>query len=309
MLASFVIPCYNAERTIQRTLLSALNSSVTEIELIVVDDASTDRSTEIVDHVASRHDRVRLIRQSVNRGPSSCRNVGIEHARGWWLSILDADDWVAPERLETLVGYAEAAKLDLIADNQWIVNQRGELQRKRFKSFDSFGEFQQNGTVDVNLHSVIRNRGVGITKPLIRRSFLIENQIRYRHEFKYGEDYRLIFDLVRSGARFGLVDKTLYYAEIGDASLTSDRVAMFNGMIDVLTDVRKSLSRHHDFAMIREIDSAIKQCKYTVSYGAVVDPLKRGRVIAAINALLKNPTVALQLPRRLFENTSKVFPA
>ncbi|MGH3264482.1 MAG: glycosyltransferase family 2 protein [Trebonia sp.] len=94
---SAVIPAYNAARTIARTLDSALTQSLPDIEVVVVDDGSADRTREIVESVGDP--RVRLVSQP-NAGVATARNTGISHARGDWVAFLDSDDVWLPHKLE-----------------------------------------------------------------------------------------------------------------------------------------------------------------------------------------------------------------
>lgn len=95
-LVSIIIPAYNASRYIREALESALRQTQKNVEIIVVDDGSTDNTIE---YIQSYGDRVRLIEQS-NKGAASARNLGAKEARGLWLAFLDADDVWAPEKLE-----------------------------------------------------------------------------------------------------------------------------------------------------------------------------------------------------------------
>jgi glycosyltransferase involved in cell wall biosynthesis len=99
---SVVIPAYNAEKTIRNAIDSVLEQTVSDLELIVVDDASTDGTVRAVEAV---HDpRVRLFRSPRNSGPSAARNTGVKLAKGRWVAFLDADDEWVPDRLGHLVG-------------------------------------------------------------------------------------------------------------------------------------------------------------------------------------------------------------
>lgn len=296
LLTTFLIPCFNGRSTIERAVRSALDSTVHDVEVIVVDDASTDGSVEVARAIVDS--RVRVLPQTVNRGPSSCRNLGIEAAEGEWLAILDADDWVAPERLERLLSIATSAGLEMVADNQWVVNEQGEKIRQRFSSSNRLGVPNDQGFTLLDLATVIEKTGVGILQPLIRRQLLLDSTVRYRPNFKYGEDYHLVFDLVRAGARFGFVDEPLYYAELIEGSLTSNRVAMYGGMIDVLKSVREELSGNDASPLRARVDQAIANCRRTIVYGAVIDPLKERRFGKAFAALLKHPSFFTQLPGR-----------
>ncbi|MDX2215597.1 MAG: glycosyltransferase family A protein [Oculatellaceae cyanobacterium bins.114] len=96
-LVSILIPCYNAERWLVTTLKSALNQTWQNLEVIVVDDGSCDRSLEIVHSFVST--KVQVIQQA-NQGASSARNRALEIAQGEWIQYLDADDLLSPDKIE-----------------------------------------------------------------------------------------------------------------------------------------------------------------------------------------------------------------
>jgi glycosyltransferase involved in cell wall biosynthesis len=101
-LVSVVIPVYNGERFIGGTLASALAQTYRPLEVVVVDDGSTDRTADIIEDVAARDSRVRFFR-SKNSGPAAARNFGISQARGTLISMLDADDLWHPEKISRQV--------------------------------------------------------------------------------------------------------------------------------------------------------------------------------------------------------------
>jgi glycosyltransferase involved in cell wall biosynthesis len=98
-LISIIIPAYNAERFIGRTLSSALNQTFKDIEVIVVNDGSTDKTQFIAEKFAVSDKRVRLL-NTMNRGVAMARNFGIENARGAYVAFLDADDLWHPTKIE-----------------------------------------------------------------------------------------------------------------------------------------------------------------------------------------------------------------
>lgn len=116
-VVSVVIPAYNAEKTIGNAIDSVLEQTMSDLEVIVVDDASTDGTVHVVE--AAGDPRVRLLRGPRNCGPAVARNLGVKRATGRWVTFLDADDEYVPSRLE---GLLEAAAGDcdcFVAD--WIV--------------------------------------------------------------------------------------------------------------------------------------------------------------------------------------------
>lgn len=110
---SVVIPCKDAEPYIEAAVRSALNQSVRDIEVIVVDDGSTDGSRDIVSGLASRDRRV-VVLDGEQRGPGAARNRGVERARGAFLAFIDADDVMLPGALESMLTAARQSGSDVV---------------------------------------------------------------------------------------------------------------------------------------------------------------------------------------------------
>lgn len=108
-LISVIVPAYNAEQTIDKCLKSVLGGAYTQVEIIVVNDGSTDRTREIVTQLAETDSRIKLINQE-NTGVAGARNTGLRNATGKYIAWCDADDWVEPDWLESL--YAHITKYD-----------------------------------------------------------------------------------------------------------------------------------------------------------------------------------------------------
>lgn len=100
-LVSIVTPCYNAGEFIRETIESVLAQSYTNWEMLIVDDCSTDKSSEIIKHYVNKDSRIRYFRTSTASGsPSLPRNIAIDHSKGDYIAFLDADDIWMPEKLE-----------------------------------------------------------------------------------------------------------------------------------------------------------------------------------------------------------------
>lgn len=115
---SIVVPVYNAMRTIEATVVSALAQTYRNTEVIIVDDGSTDDSARFAEMQAARDPRVKVIRRD-NSGVATARNVGIAAATGQWVAPLDADDIWHPEKIERQVRVATAARLPLSFIYTW----------------------------------------------------------------------------------------------------------------------------------------------------------------------------------------------
>ncbi len=101
-LISIIIPSYNREHIILRAVKSILNQTYQNIELIIVDDCSTDKTTLLIREIMKKDSRVQLLVNEKNRGPNYTRNSGIRHSKGKYISLLDSDDEWVPNTVEIL---------------------------------------------------------------------------------------------------------------------------------------------------------------------------------------------------------------
>lgn len=108
LTVSVVVPVYNVEKYVEKCLMSLESQSYKQIEIIVVDDGSTDKSGEICEKIAARDERVRVFRKQ-NGGLSSARNYGIKKARGEYICLVDSDDFVKEDFVAKMVGALDDA--------------------------------------------------------------------------------------------------------------------------------------------------------------------------------------------------------
>lgn len=112
-LLSVIIPCYNVEAFLEEAVVSVINSGVPDMEIILINDGSTDRTDDICRALASQYMVITYIAQS-NAGPSAARNAGLAVARGKWLTFVDADDMVVSRNLADLLNMAIEYNADII---------------------------------------------------------------------------------------------------------------------------------------------------------------------------------------------------
>lgn len=113
LLVSVLIPVYNVSRYLPQCLDSVISQTYRRLEIIIIDDGSTDDSGSICDRYAERDDRIHVI-HSGNRGLSAARNLGLENASGQYVSFLDSDDWIEPHTIETLMNAALLTGADIV---------------------------------------------------------------------------------------------------------------------------------------------------------------------------------------------------
>ena len=106
---SVVIPVYNSEKYLGQCLNSVLGQSLHDIEVICVDDGSTDNSASVIQERMKEDSRLKIVRHGVNKGVGAARNTGVEAAEGEWIYFLDSDDWVDSDYLEVMLREASAS--------------------------------------------------------------------------------------------------------------------------------------------------------------------------------------------------------
>lgn len=128
VLVSILIPAYNAEKSISYALNSCLLQTYPHLEVLVLDDASTDNTLVILQ--TFKDERIRIIRHRQNRGVAASRNTLLEEARGEYIAWLDADDTMLPERVDRQLAYMQANPAADIAGT-WVVTELPHLPQKK----------------------------------------------------------------------------------------------------------------------------------------------------------------------------------
>ncbi len=292
---SIVIPAYNAAATLAHTLDSALQQTEQSLEVLVVDDASTDTTAGIVAQAASRDERVRLLRQTVNRGPAAARNHGLEDARGTWIALLDADDTFAPARLEALTAAGDQHAADVVADNLLLCPEQGGEAGTPMITRDMLPQAKFLSTAEFVAGNIGSRRtprvSYGFLQPLIRRDFLQRHGIRYDEQNRFGEDFLFALTCLLQGARWWLMPEAMYHYTVRPGSLTDVQSAA--DLLRIRTVEEELLRRHPAVTSDPELALALRRHRAKIEhfyfYRAFTDAVKAGTAAPAMNLVLKSP--------------------
>ena len=178
---SIIIPCFNAASTILQTLASVAKQSSHDYEVIVVDDASTDKTSEVLKSVSQ--EGIRILRHDINRGVSASRNDGTEASQGEYITFLDADDELDSSFCEKMTSLARHHDADIVACNGKRFLEDGTW--KRFMPGEQF--FVTNGKDYSHDLKAVPFFDSSCCK-LYRRAVLHEKNIRFQTDMKFGED-------------------------------------------------------------------------------------------------------------------------
>lgn len=221
---SVIIPAYNNAATLARAIDSVLAQTCPAHEIIVVDDASTDRTSAVATAYGSR---IRYLRREHNAGVSAARNYGVEQATGDWLAFLDADDWYFPERLKLHAEWiAQDAVLDFLTGDYEYRDASGALLGLSMEQHASGRMMLQKAGQDVR---VIMERGefeafvadhFGDTHTLSVSRELFLRAGGYPLGFKVCEDVHLLARIVALSSRAGVICRPIGVYLIHGASAT-----------------------------------------------------------------------------------------
>lgn len=211
-LVSVVIPMYNAEKYIEETIHSILNQTYQQIEIVIVDDESTDQSSSIVKRIKETSpDKIQYIKQK-NQGVSVARNTGIENANGKYIAFLDSDDLWHPTKLEKQVQSMHFNQMDACYCGYMnffeTTPEKSEVKTKFIK-----------GNIASNY--LTRNIIAQTSTWIFKKSVVKDYNIRFTPNCNWGEDLEFLFKLM-SVTEVCYVDEYLtYYRILQNGNLTS----------------------------------------------------------------------------------------
>lgn len=216
---SVIVPAYNAAETLEAAVRSALAQTDSDLEVVIVDDASTDSTFAVASSLSGADGRVRVLRNTKNSGASASRNRAIESSTGDWIALLDADDAWLPDRLARLL--AASGDADLVCDDLLIGQEANATAANgRQWSFLSWINLSIKAPRRVTTVLFVRH-DLGLLKPLIRRSFLNRQGVRYDPSLRVAEDFYFYFDLLSAGARWIQLPEAYYVYSARAGSLSS----------------------------------------------------------------------------------------
>lgn len=234
-LVSVVIPVYNREKTILRALNSVLRQTYSNIEVIVVDDGSTDSTAQIVSNCAD--ERVRLIRLSNNQGANKARNTGISKAKGEYIAFQDSDDEWLTDKLEKQLAYMlkTAAKAVYCP---YILYDEG-------KTCIVPKDYMNENICEKNVAETLKKGNVASTQTLMIKRELFSKIGMFDADMKRLQDYEFVIRLVKK-EYLGYVKEPLVKVYRMEQSITSNRHL-------VLEAYTKILEKHSDFVDINTV--------------------------------------------------------
>ena len=255
---SIIIPAYNVNKYIERCIKSAMNQTLKEIEIIVVNDGSTDNTKTIIEKLAQQDSRIVLINKE-NGGVSSARNRGASIARGEYIQFLDGDDWIEKTACQEMYQYAKENNLDTVVVNFYEDDDKGDIQEleaiKSDKSIMNSKEFITllfQGKAHWNIWNIFYSK---------------ELNVRQEENISYGEDLLATFQLISNAKKIGILREPYLHYINNPTSITNNKEALkINQLFTVYNLIEKEMKEKKIFKLFQKELEASK----TIQIGSFI---------------------------------------
>lgn len=223
------MPVFNAEKYLVESVESVLNQSLKDLEIIIIDDKSPDRSGEIADNLARKDNRIKVVHMPVNKGPGIARNIALDMADGDYCTFIDSDDKIDPEMYSTLVNYGLENHLDIVRCEMGRFSDAKPEPTPVFQRYGDYRIFREKSDLrqmalcvfatpvrpeDRNL-----NFGGSACSAVFHRSLFENGGVRfYNHEHMISEDYIFCYQTLLKARSVGLVPKSMYFYRVNPKS-------------------------------------------------------------------------------------------
>lgn len=205
-----ILPVYNSERYLNRTITSVLQQTMDDFELLAIDDCSTDGSVQLLQRWAQKDRRIQLICNKTNQGVAAVRNQGLALAQGQYIAFLDSDDLWHSTKLEQQICHLVQAGCDFSCTAYMIVNDEGQRVKNRF--------IQQQQII---LEDLLRENYICCSSVLLRSELAKQHRMNgsYAHE-----DYVYWLQLLQAGARGCVLNQCLTSYRLAQTSRSANKL-------------------------------------------------------------------------------------
>lgn len=253
ILVSVIIPVYNGEKFLMRCLNSIINQTYKNLEIIVINDGSTDNTMEILNNISD--ERI-IVKSIVNGGVSNARNIGIRCSKGKYIMFVDADDYIDLTTIEFLINVIKENNVDIIRYNGFIEKYNHTFDKLEFP-IETFTKLDST-TDSASIIDIFNNpnKSLRCYSPLLFMKN--ENLIEFNTELSYLEDKVFYLENLLASKTVLFIDEPLYYYMYNDTSKTKKSDKIVKNFTDILESKKFVLEivKKHGFNNEKLIDAS-----------------------------------------------------
>ena len=207
---SVIIPVYNAEKRLELSIDSILSQTYKNIELILINDGSTDSSPKICDKYSELDGRVKVIHQQ-NTRVSAARNRGIKEAKGKYISFIDSDDLISSETYEEIMKHMLDDSIDIVIFGMvFEYYKENVVVKSRIKSIEQDMCFDVENIKDCFFYLLDKNYLTSACNKVIKTSIIKENKILFEKEMSELEDFKFVLDVLENSQKVCAISYPFY---------------------------------------------------------------------------------------------------
>ncbi len=219
MKLSIIMPIYNDEKLLLKSIDSVINQNIDDFELICINDGSTDNSLNVLNNYESKYDFIKIISQE-NKGPSKTRNKGIEIASGEYIAFLDSDDiFVDENALNKMYELAIKYDADVVSSNIQFVEQDYSIKKNPHYELGDYIQFDEYGCIDSKDYGI----PFAFYKNIFKREFLIKNEIHFPN-LSVGEDPVFMAKVLTNTSKIVTTPLVLYGYNYSNGGVVNNKI-------------------------------------------------------------------------------------
>lgn len=266
---SVIIPVYNVEEYLRECLDSAVNQTLKNIEVVCVDDGSSDHSADIVREYAAKYPNVKLI-QKENGGVSSARNAGLDAATGEYIYFLDSDDYIDTDMFETVYAKVTQEDLDILCFDAVSLFESEEIRQENHTYINYYTRSHDYSGVRTGQAMFSAMRKNMEFRPVVwaqmyRRALIEDNHLRFYRGIVH-EDNLFVFQCMILAQRVNYLDKNYYHRRLRTNSIMTAKKSMRN-VEGYLVSYTEILNFMHGRQVEPEAFNEISEFLYTSVWG------------------------------------------
>lgn len=263
---SVIIPVYNTELYLKECIDSILEQTLDAIEIIIINDGSTDGSLQIIKEYEIKHSNIKAINQS-NQRQGTARNTGLKVASGEYVYFIDSDDILDNRALEYCYNLASKMKLDMLIFEADIF---GNIVGKNSEQYLYHRRINEINEIVYGMEFLAKNyyriSMLNIPFTLYNRCFLVENKLQFLEKFFY-EDYEFYYRTLEFNPKMMIINKIFYHRRFRDNSVMTssitelsimDKINIYNEIQEKSLAITKSL---YLMICIRGMRKTLQECK------------------------------------------------
>lgn len=238
-IVSVIVPVYNCEKYLAQCLDSVINQTLKDIEIICVNDASTDNSFKILADYVKRDCRIKLINFENNKGVSAARNSALDIANGEYIYFLDSDDWIENDYLDVMVKTINKTNSQIVMNRNMFSFANGELLPYNFQK----GQYNISDNSYIDIEKDTHNVFFGVCSKLYASNLIKEYNIKFPEGYVYEDNYFHYITFAYAEKIYFFNGSPYYYRET-ENSITSTHKSDSDKIINVLSLIYDYYKEH-----------------------------------------------------------------